>query len=269
MKKVLIPTDFSDSALKASGFATSWLGENIELFLLNTFELVHSTSEMIISIDDILKRNSEDGLEKEKRMLENLYPGLLGSITTISKFGPLVTSINQVVEECRIDLIVMGTEGSKGIEKILFGSNASDVIRKVSIPVIVLPETTQIKPFKKLVLAVDGTDEVDLSAISRLKELIHNQNVEVDILTVDSGSSLELTDRNRLIVCEALKGISHSCHGSKSQDVAGSIEEYSKGVGADMIVLMPHRYPFVKGLFHNSVSKNIANDAVLPILALR
>ena len=110
MIQVLIPTDFSESARHAVDYAFKLFPHNdFEVHLLNVYEMVHASSEMIISIDDILKRNSEQGLKKEKEQLENEYPSLVGRINTISKFGSLVWSIEKLLRNSTIGARPAGT----------------------------------------------------------------------------------------------------------------------------------------------------------------
>ena len=51
--------------------------------------------------------------------------------------GDTVDAIIEYVEEKKIDLIIMGTHGAKGIEKILLGSVAERVLKRVSCPTLI------------------------------------------------------------------------------------------------------------------------------------
>ena len=54
MIQVLIPTDFSESARHAVDYAFKLFPHSdFEVHLLNVYEMVHASSEMIISIDDV------------------------------------------------------------------------------------------------------------------------------------------------------------------------------------------------------------------------
>ena len=65
MLKILIPTDFSRNAYHALKFALSISDKQKEmhLILLNSYHLLPSSSEMFISIDDILHKNSQNGAQ--------------------------------------------------------------------------------------------------------------------------------------------------------------------------------------------------------------
>ena len=74
MKKILLPTDFSDSARKACEYAINLFGdEPVNFVLVNSYIVPASTSEMLISISDVLRQNSIENLLTERNFLAALY----------------------------------------------------------------------------------------------------------------------------------------------------------------------------------------------------
>jgi len=66
------------------------------------------------------------------------------------------------------DLIVMGTHGASGFERLALGSVAEKVIRKTACPVLTVPpraHTTAVLPFKRLLCAMDFS-EPSLAALA-------------------------------------------------------------------------------------------------------
>jgi nucleotide-binding universal stress UspA family protein len=61
--------------------------------------------------------------------------------------GDPATEILRIAQECKCDLIVMGTHGRTGVARLLMGSVAEHVVRKAECPVLVvktpLPKTTR------------------------------------------------------------------------------------------------------------------------------
>ena len=56
--------------------------------------------------------------------------------TAISLTGALLDEIVSIVRKEKIDLIVLGTHGKKGLERLILGSDAEAVLRNVSCPVL-------------------------------------------------------------------------------------------------------------------------------------
>ena len=60
--------------------------------------------------------------------------GVLSYVAPHHSPEPLV----DVAEECEADMIIMGTHGRKGIDRILFGSVAEKVVKNSPIPVLTI-----------------------------------------------------------------------------------------------------------------------------------
>lgn len=60
------------------------------------------------------------------------------SVDTEALIGPLATTILEQAERHRSDVIVMGTHGRRGIQRLLLGSVAEDVLRRAHIPVVTI-----------------------------------------------------------------------------------------------------------------------------------
>jgi len=55
---------------------------------------------------------------------------------TISLIGPLCDQLLSAIKEYKVDLIVLGTHGRKGVERLLLGSDAEALLRHARCPVI-------------------------------------------------------------------------------------------------------------------------------------
>jgi len=145
LKKILVPTDFSDCAKKALDYALALAKEfKSEILMLHVIDAswyemattyrpgpLEETQETVRKIsaemmDDLINEEDVDeGMIAEKIILEGF---------------PFVEII-QTVREREVDLIVMGTHGRTGVKHILFGSVAEKVVRKAPCPVLtVKPE---------------------------------------------------------------------------------------------------------------------------------
>lgn len=66
--------------------------------------------------------------------------------------GDPVDAILDYIREARIDLVILGTHGRKGIDRVVFGSVAENVIKRATVPVLAM------NPYR-----VSGAGGVDLS----------------------------------------------------------------------------------------------------------
>src|SRR6185295_7974352 len=83
-------------------------------------------------------------------------PGV--SVAVRFETGQVVTTIVTCAATLNVDLIVMGSHGTSGFERLLLGSVTDDVLRKAGCPVLVVPpsaDTASRRPFTHLLCPVD------------------------------------------------------------------------------------------------------------------
>ncbi len=86
-----------------------------------------------------LEARLEDDLQADARHLEDAGY----TVSTAVRFGDPAQEIADFVEHESIDLIAMTTHGRTGLRRLVFGSVAEQVLRNVSVPVMVL------RPFER------------------------------------------------------------------------------------------------------------------------
>ncbi len=271
MISVLVPTDFSKNAYHALKYAVSMInGKSIHVILLNTYQLLPSTSEMFISIDDILLKNSEKGLSKEIESVKTEFPNKNFSYDLISLNGSLKHGINQVIKEHNVDIVMMGTSGATGLEKLFIGSNASDIIKAIGKPVLILPDEESIKKLDKIVLAIDYKESVDSKMMESLRIMasINNSHIHIISIVLEGKSEEIMKISNRAAICNELKNFSHSYNLIEGSNVVESINNFVLQNKANMLAVIPHKVGFFESFFHKSVSKELVLRAQIPMMAM-
>ena len=69
---------------------------------------------------------------------QRAYAAGLARVSTIVSDRSPVDAINAIAQECHADLIVMGTHGRGGVERLLLGSTTESVTRRSPVPVMVV-----------------------------------------------------------------------------------------------------------------------------------
>lgn len=139
IRKILVPTDFSDNAAQALDAAVD-LARRYEatLLLLHVYQppvyafpdgIVLAGSKVLLSMADA----SDRGLAEAKAQAEQL--GARG-VSVQSALGTPFADIIRVAREEDADLIVMGTHGRTGLAHALLGSVTEKVVRKAPCPVL-------------------------------------------------------------------------------------------------------------------------------------
>jgi nucleotide-binding universal stress UspA family protein len=78
--------------------------------------------------------------------------------------GDIWPVLSAMVEKYSVDLVAIGTHGRRGVDKIMVGSTAEEILRRAQIPVLIAgPETTSIPEagngFKHILYATDFSGE--------------------------------------------------------------------------------------------------------------
>ena len=105
--KILIPTDFSGHALNAGFFAIELLkNAQGEFILENVFQVPKGNTGTLVSVNDIIIRESLQKLKKEQEKLKAKYSKT--NIIVQSEEGNPVTIVKQTLKKDHIDLLVIG-----------------------------------------------------------------------------------------------------------------------------------------------------------------
>ncbi len=212
--KVLIPTDFSENADLATGFALDIVKRtNGHLIALHGYDLPYSERSMTTSLLEEMKLNADRHMAEFKTdVLEK--SGV--SFESHVRMGNPIRLIKDFATEKDVELVVMGTKGASGIEEFLIGSNAASVIQNIDIPVLVIPPDSQVKPLKKIVLASDLDLKKKERPLQRLRAFAKIYDATIEILHLQSDKGIALGSRD--FVEEILHDVPHNYVISKSDE---------------------------------------------------
>ncbi|MDG2014171.1 MAG: universal stress protein [Pirellulaceae bacterium] len=142
IKKILCPIDFSKHNQIANEYASilaGATGAEMVYFHVTVPEAPYGAYG---------NTDPSEMMAKDMLRLREVVPSVDGVLATWEvDFGPTAKRIVQFSNEHAVDLIVIGTHGRSGIERVLMGSVAEAVVRKAKCPVLaVKPHADAIKP---------------------------------------------------------------------------------------------------------------------------
>ena len=146
MKRILLPTDFSENSQNAITYALAlFKNQECQFHILNIQKLseymmddVMASTQGESAYNSIIKDNNVKlkALVKKLRKTYKLQPF---TFNTLFDFDDFVPAINQAVESHNIDLIIMGTNGASGGEELLFGTHTVHAIQIAKCPLLAIP----------------------------------------------------------------------------------------------------------------------------------
>ena len=139
INKILFPVDLSEVSPKVAPWvltvAKKFNTEIHLLFVARKLEHLSSVYVTLVSIEkfeDELVRGAEKGIEEFATTYFKGYPACKNRVV----LGDAAEEILSYIKTEAIDLVIIGTHGRKGLERIFFGSVAERVIKKSSVPVL-------------------------------------------------------------------------------------------------------------------------------------
>jgi nucleotide-binding universal stress UspA family protein len=159
---ILCPVDLSEpsrDALRQAGMLARWYGSKITVLEV-LWETVPPVPPLPYGPTSApTPAEQRDAMAEElRRFVES---SRVGGVEIAAKVldGPVVSRIVQEASQLPADLVVMGTHGATGFERLVLGSVTEKVLRKAPCPVLTVPPAApgalEPVPFKTILCAVD------------------------------------------------------------------------------------------------------------------
>lgn len=276
MRKVLLPTDYSDNAAEAIEFAVRLFeelgGDKTEFTLIHAYALPSAMpiyGQMPPTAMAPPVKEERERLEDHLEGWREQYPAALFKSILIG--GPLINALSNIIHEEDVDLVVMGTRGASGIEEMLMGSNAARAAKQLECPVLIIPGGTAFEAPTRMVFATDFQRIDNYDLLRPLRTIA--QGFRSDVLTlhvVETGSMPAPEKKQMQKDLHAYFGedIPHSHHFVEGDDPSEAIQQFLREQEADWLVLVGKQRSFFESLFHRSVVDKIASHAEAPLLVL-
>lgn len=166
IQRILCPVDFSEFSARAYDYALS-LARHYEakLYLEHVVELASATYARYpaaSAVDAIFQDLEKDAQKRLEDLVKTHAQDRFRPEVVVHK-GFVPSSVLAFAESLPADLIVMGTQGYRGLDRLVLGSVAEKVLRKARCPVLVVrkPAHDFVSPSK----GANGTDPVQLHRI--------------------------------------------------------------------------------------------------------
>ncbi len=274
MEKILVPTDFSEQAYNAVLLASELARRNSA-----SIQLVHVVEYPASSSFNALGTGAMEGvdnaylldlMENVKQQMEDLLkdPILEGIVVSSDiRVGNPFTSISSDIASADVDLVVMGTQGSSGIEETLLGSNAEKVVRLSKCPVITVKDKVNIGQIKNIAFATSLRDN-HAKLIHELKKLQETFNATLHIVRVNTPNNFA-NDRevrglmNELVTKYNLSDYTINIYNDVSEE--DGIIFFCEDNKVDMIAIATHGRTGIMHILSGSIAEDVVNHAKRPV----
>ena len=258
--KLLVPTDFTNEAHSAIQHAVK-LGVIVqaEVILLN----------VVKDKSDIPAATTK--LKEEEKWAKTVNDQI--DVRSFVRVGNIFDDIGDAASELGVSLIIMGTHGASGWQKIT-GSYALKVITNSSVPFIVVQDQLMKDTgYDSIVVPLDLNNETK-QKLEMVASIAHYFDSEVHLITPNESDEF-LSNKlkaNRIWAAKYLKGKNVKFTTQIVDDGDNLLEgvfKLSKKVEADLIAIMNLQKNSLMGVLGSSYQQEIiANKAKVPVLCL-
>jgi len=273
MKKVLLPTDFSDNAWSAIVYAIKLYAKNeCTFYIINVCNIeVSKMSIMSNKLLNIMKDDAMKELLELKRMARIADANENHSFEIILSSENLVDAINRTIKTHNIDMVVMGTKGASKAKEIFFGSNTVKVIKKIkNCPILIIPDEFNFVKPRQIAFPTDYDRLYGDKVLNPLKKISTLYNSKIRILHIEEEN--ELSDKQKFNIerlDENLSNFEHTFHWMPDYNkMTTVIQDFIEELDIDILAMAKHRHSLIENIINEPIVKKIGFHPVIPFLVI-
>ncbi|OJV22635.1 MAG: universal stress protein UspA [Dyadobacter sp. 50-39] len=253
--RILVPCDFSEAFWQAlETCATLDWPRPVELLVLTVGDPLNVSDKRQASEHRLAEWHSAWQHKFETRILEAT--------------GRFVNAVLDAVGAHDVDMIVVGTRGSRGWDGVFVGSHAEKIVRLSPVPVLTVQQRPGPPTLRDIVVPID-IDHIpgELSAcLAKLSAWLGGRFHLLHVESDPAKSEEELLAT--LDGCSAKLGLSYAVNAvEQAESVAEGVLKYAGRIGADLIVMGTMGDADPAHMFRPSFAADVVNHSRIPVLA--
>ncbi|TCK64816.1 nucleotide-binding universal stress UspA family protein [Winogradskyella wandonensis] len=276
MKKILLPTDFSDNSWNAIVYALQlFKQEDCKFYFLNTYTPVVYQIEYVpmgaaqYGLVDAIKDTAEAKMTKLLDKIKKDFKNPKHTFETITVFSTLITEIKHIAEIKGIDYIVMGTKGATGAKEVLFGSNTVQVFKNVKCPVIAVPDGFEFERPLEILFPSDYEVAFKDKHLKSILDIVKLYNSRLNIMHVSYGYDLsDKQVKNKGLLEKYFNNQAPLFHDIRNENVTDAIDKFQIKHKINLLVMLNNKHSFFENLFFKSTLSQIGFHLHIPLLVI-
>lgn len=290
---VLFPTDFSDGAKRAfpqAAFLADW--HDATLHILNvTGRHRHDYRDAkdhfpvpLHTLSEWLGRSSQDAPGSSAGPDLDALPILQKQLESATPADTILT----YADDHDVDLVVMGTHGRRGVDRMLFGSVTEEVVRKSNCPALTVRADAGVAPgqaVRRILVPIDFSDASGV-AIDHAREIAFTYGAEIDLLhvvdepTYPAAYGDDMTPFPTQDVLDRVEdqlatmarndiGYEHVQVAARTGAPAGAILDYIDEKDIDFVVIASHGRTGLDRMLLGSVTERVLRRSPTPVFVAK
>jgi nucleotide-binding universal stress UspA family protein len=280
MKKLLIATDFSANAKHAAEYGYQFAKQlKAGIFLCNSITVpgnvamsgmtVWPQNERIALMDD-----SDEELKRLKKHLEHAdhTDAFRPPVDYLNEVGTVRQTVNDAVFKQKVNMIIAGSHEPDIMGAFLLGNHANELIEFCIKPLLIIPNTAEFKPVKKIAFATDFKNpDDDLEQIYQLIDFARLLDAEILLTHIYDGSGplakLEKHIEQFLIEISNKANYPQIYYRIIKQDIIElGLDWLCEHSQIDMLAMVHRKHDFLDSILKGSHTKKMAGHITIPLL---
>ncbi len=283
MKTILLPTDFSENAWNAIKYALKFFEDSTcTFYLLHVNTLNYTMAEDSLN-EDLLYIDTEDLIEKTyikpsklqlrkilKRISQEFPVNKNHHFFILTDYNFFIDSIRKHVDEKNIDMIIMGTKGATGLKKLIIGSNAADVIKKVKCTTLIVPENATFTNLNEIAFPTDYFLTYGVNILKPIYEIIETHHSSLRVLHVThKPEKLSLSQQdNKDLIQDYFSNFEMRFYNLTNKNVEDAIECFVQSRDVNMIAMVAKNLNYFQQILFHSKVEEISYHTNIPFLVI-
>lgn len=275
MKRILLPTDFSENALNAITYAIRLFEDEMcEFFLLHTYtpSIVSNnllTNTSALSLHQVLQETTQKNIDTLKEELETAFSNDNHTFTAIASFNMLIPEMKNLLEKNNVNLVVMGTQGATGAKEIFLGTNTMYAIKSLTCPVLAVPSNFNFEAPKEILFPTDYAINKNNKYLQTILDLCSSNTSRLHILHAYYGTPLTTQQiENKAFLDTLFANVTQEFHKVEDTDVMGAVEKFQANTIINFMVMIHNKHNFLENILFKSVINQIVYHVKVPFLVI-
>lgn len=276
MKRILLPTDFSENAFNAISYAVQLYRDiECEFFILHTYSPVSLSAGGLedtytaLRLQEIEKENVETNLKTIVDRLEKEYNNTNHTFITVSAFNLLISEMKEIIKKNEIDLLVMGTKGATGAKEVFLGTNTMYAIKKLKCPVIAVPSSFKYEKPKEILFPTDYKIKKSNPHLELVRDICEEHISRLHFLNAYYHIPLEEKQKRVKAFLDAFFiDNAHLFHIGEDQDLIEVIEAFENKNKINFLVMVHNKHSFFENILFRPIINKMVYHTNVPFLVI-
>lgn len=277
MRKILIPTDFSENAMNALQYACELFKYDVsEFFIMHAYQDEIYADEALLTretfdeVTKIISGRSQLQLEDILKQIHETSPNPRHTYNIVSANSMLIDEADKIVTEEDIDVIVMGTRGKTNDRKLTFGSHTLQVLKYVQCPVLAIPENYHDIQPRHILFPTNYLIPYKRRELKLLCELASPYRAVIDMLYISKSEKLSMRqENNQNFIKDHLGKNTITFKTINGKNITNAIYTYIKENNVNMLIMVNTRHSFLENILFQSTIDKMSLYIDIPFLALQ